>query len=77
MYQQLKPKEKDKFKVTINNVTQGLVPSLTNSSKKLKELFENIDKNQKQLNEFRLHETNYLKLIKEYNKEYNKYSSSL
>ena len=77
MYQQLKQKEKDKFKVTINNVTQGLVPSLTNSSNKLKELFENIDKNQKQLNEFRLHESNYLKLIKEYNKEYNKYSSSL
>ena len=34
MYQQLKQKEIDKFKVTINNVTQGLVPSLTNSSNK-------------------------------------------
>jgi hypothetical protein len=77
IYQGLKPKEKDKFKVTINNVSQGLVPSLTGSSKKLKELVENIDKNQKQLNDFRLHESNYLKLIKEYNKEYNKYSSSL
>ena len=77
IYQGLKPKEKDKFKVTINNVSQGLVPSLTGSSKKLKELVENIDKNQKQLNDFRLHESNYLKLIKEYNKEYNKYSSSM
>ena len=77
IYQGLKPKEKDKFKVTINNVSQGLVPSLTGSSKKLKEFVENIDKNQKQLNDFRLHESNYLKLIKEYNKEYNKYSSSM
>ena len=77
IYQGLKQKEKDKFKVTINNVSQGLVPSLTGSSKKLKELVENIDKNQKQLNDFRLHESNYLKLIKEYNKEYNKYSSSM
>ena len=77
IYQGLKPKEKDKFKVTINNVSQGLVPSLTGSSKKLKELVENIDKNQKQLNDFRLHESNYLRLIKEYNKEYNKYSSSM
>ena len=77
IYQGLKQKEKDKFKVTINNVSQGLVPSLTGSSKKLKELVENIDKNQKQLNDFRLHESNYLKLIKEYNKEYNKYSSSI
>ena len=77
MYQGLKPKEKDKFKVTINNVTQTLVPSLTSSSNRLKELIENIDKNQKQLNDYRLHESNYLKLIKEYNKEYNKYSSGM
>ena len=77
MYQQTKQKEKDKFKVTINNITQTLTPSLTNSSNKLKEYFENIDKNQKQLNEFRLHESNYLRLIKEYNKEYNKYSSNM
>ena len=77
LYQGLKPKEKDKFKLTINNISQGLVPSLTGSSNKLKELIENTDKNQKQLNEFRLHESNYLRLIKEYNKEYNKYSSSM
>ena len=77
IYQGLKPKDKDKFKVTLNNVYQGLVPSLTGSTKRLKELIENIDKNQKQLNDFRLHESNYLRLIKEYNKEYNKYSSSM
>ena len=77
MYQGLKPKEKDKFKVTLNNVANGLAPSLTNSEKKLKELFESIDKNQKQLNDFRLHEANYLRLIKEYNKEYNKYSANM
>ena len=77
IYQGLKQKDKDKFKVTLNNVYQGLVPSLTGSTKRLKELIENIDKNQKQLNDFRLHESNYLRLIKEYNKEYNKYSSSM
>jgi hypothetical protein len=77
MYQSIKPKEKDKFKVTINNVTLSLGPSLTNSSNRLKEYSENIDKNQKQLNDYRLHESNYLRLIKEYNKEYNKYSSAM
>ena len=77
MYQGLKPKEKDKFKVTLNNVANGLAPSLSNSEKKLKELFESIDKNQKQLNDFRLHEANYLRLIKENNKEYNKYSANM
>ena len=77
IYKGLKPKEKDKFKATLNDVTQSLGPSLTNSSNKLKELVENIDKNQKQLNDYRLHESNYLRLIKEYNKEYNKYSASM
>jgi len=77
MYQGLKPKDKEKFKVTLNNVAEGLAPSLNNSNNKLKELFEGIDKNQKQLNDFRLHEANYLRLIKEYNKEYNKYSANM
>ena len=77
IYQALKPKDKDKFKATINNVYQSLGTSLESSNKKLKELFETIDKNQKQLNDYRLHESNYLRLIKEYNKEYNKYSSSM
>ena len=77
MYQGLKPKDKDKFKNTLLNVADGLAPSLNNSNTKLKELFEGIDKNQKQLNDFRLHEANYLRLIKEYNKEYNKYSASM
>ena len=77
MYQGLKPKDKEKFKTTLNNVTEGLTPSLNNSNNKLKELFEGIDKNQKQLNDFRLHEANYLRLIKEYNKEYNKYSANM
>jgi hypothetical protein len=77
MYQGLKPKEKDKFKITLNNVADGLAPSLNNSKNKLQELYESIDKNQKKLNDFRLHEANYLRLIKEYNKEYNKYSSNM
>ena len=77
MYQGLKPKEKDKFKITLNNVADGLAPSLNNSKNKLQELYESIDKNQKKLNDYRLHEANYLRLIKEYNKEYNKYSSNM
>ena len=77
LYQSLKPKEKDKFKNTLKNVEDNLAPSLNNSNKKLKELLEGIDRNQKQLNDYRLHESNYLRLIKEYNKEYNKYTSSM
>ena len=77
LYLGLKPKEKDKFKQTLKNVADTLAPSLNNSEKKLKDLFEDIDKNQKQLNDYRLHEANYLRLIKEYNKEYNKYSSQM
>ena len=77
LYKGLKPKEKDKFKTTLNNVTSTLTPSLDNSNKKLNDLFESIDKSQKQLNDFRLHEANYLRLIKEYNKEYNKYSANM
>ena len=46
MYQGLKPKEKDKFKITLNNVADGLAPSLNNSKNKLQELYESIDKNQ-------------------------------
>ena len=70
MYQGLKPKEKDKFKITLNNVADGLAPSLNNSKNKLQELYESIDQNQKKLNDYR-------RLIKEYNKEYNKYSSNM
>jgi len=77
LYQSLKPKEKDKFTITLKNVEDNLAPSLNNSHKKLKELLEGIDRNNKQLNDYRLHESNYLRLIKEYNKEYNKYSSSM
>jgi hypothetical protein len=77
LYLGLKPKEKDKFKLTLNNISINIGPSLEGSNKKLKELSEAIDKNQKQLNDFRLHESNYLRLIKEYNKEYNKYSSAM
>ena len=77
LYQSLKPKEKDKFTTTLKNVEDNLAPSLNNSHKKLKELLEGIDRNNKQLNDYRLHEANYLRLIKEYNKEYNKYSSNM
>lgn len=77
LYQSLKSKgDKEKFKTTLTNVSANIAPSLNNSTNKLKEMIENIDKYQKQLNDARLHESNYLRLIKEYNKEYNKYSSS-
>lgn len=76
MYQGLKSKsDKENFKVTLTNVLNSLKPSLDNSNKKLKEYNEDIDKCQKQLNDLRLHEANYLRLIKEYNKEYNKYTA--
>ena len=77
LYKGLKPKEKEKFKETLLSVLDTLKPSLDNSVKKLKEIFEDIDNGNKQLNDYRLHEANYMRLIKEYNKEYNKLSGSM
>ena len=75
MYRNIKKKhEKEDFKITLNNVYNTLVESLTKSGNKINEMSKDIDNNNKTLNDLRLYESNYMKLIKEYNKEYNKYN---
>ena len=75
MYRNIKKKhEKEDFKITLNNVYNTLVESITKSGNKLTEMNKDIDTNNKTLNDLRLYESNYMKLIKEYNKEYNKYN---
>ena len=75
MYRNIKKKhEKENFKITLNNVYNTLVESITKSGNKLTEMNKDIDNNNKTLNDLRLYESNYMKLIKEYNKEYNKYN---
>ena len=67
--------EKEDFKVTLLNAFQNLVESIIRSTEKLADLTKDIDDNQKQLNDLQLYELNYMKLIKEYNKEYNRYNA--
>jgi len=75
MYRNIKKKhEKEDFKITLNNVYNTLIESITKSGNKLTEMNKDIDNNNKTLNDLRLYESNYMKLIKEYNKEYNKYN---
>ena len=57
------------------NAFQNLVESIIRSTEKLADLTKDIDDNQKQLNDLQLYELNYMKLIKEYNKEYNRYNA--
>ena len=75
MYRNIKKKhEKEDFKKILNNVYNTLVESLTKSGNKINEISKDIDNNNKTLNDLRLYESNYMKIIKEYNKEYNKYN---
>ena len=77
MYRNIKKKhEKEDFKITLTNVYNTLTDGITKSGNRLKEINKDIDCNNKTLNDLRLYESNYMKLIKEYNKEYNKYNLS-
>ena len=77
MYSNIKKKhEKEDFKITLTNVYNTLTDGITKSGNRLKEINKDIDCNNKTLNDLRLYESNYMKLIKEYNKEYNKYNLS-
>ena len=42
------------------------------SNEKIKEINNNLDSRKSKLNELQLYENKYMKLIKEYNKEFNK-----
>lgn len=68
-------REKEDFKVTLNNVYETLGDSLQKTSERLRETNREIEVNQKRLNELQAFEANYMKLIKEYNKEYNHFNA--
>ena len=70
-----KASEKEQVKNTILNIYNPLVPMINNSNNKLKDINCDIDSYQKTLNDLRLYESNYMKLIKDYNKEFNKYNA--
>ena len=70
-----KASEKEQVKNTILNIYNPLVPMINNSNNKLKDINCDIDSYQKTLNDLRMYESNYMKLIKDYNKEFNKYNA--
>ena len=70
-----KMSEKEQVKNTIINIYNPLVPMINNSNQKLKDINCDIDSYQKTLNDLRLYESNYMKLVKDYNKEFNKYNA--
>ena len=70
-----KMSEKEQVKNTIINIYNPLVPMINNSNQKLKDINCDIDSYQKTLNDLRMYESNYMKLIKDYNKEFNKYNA--
>ena len=70
-----KASEKEQVKNTILNIYNPLVPMIDNSNNKLKDINCDIDSYQKTLNDLRLYESNYMKLVKDYNKEFNKYNA--
>jgi hypothetical protein len=69
-------KEKEDFKENLTNVLNSLNDILLKSSDKLKVLNKNIEETHIKLNELQQYENRYMKLVKEYNKEYNRHNQT-
>lgn len=67
-------KDKENFKENLAQIIDSLNESQKRSNEKLKLLGKNIEENNQKLNELQMYENKYMKLIKEYNKEYNKFN---
>ncbi len=67
-------KEKEAYKVNVDSIMLSLTESLKKNVDRLKGLSKSIEDQSEKLNELQLYENKYMKLIKEYNKEYNKFS---
>lgn len=67
-------KEKEEFKQSLNSVLDSISESLSKSTDRLRQVNKQIEQAQTKLNELQLYENKYMKLIKEYNKEYNKFN---
>jgi prefoldin subunit 5 len=65
-------KDKESFRVNLVNVLESLDEMIVRSNERLKDLNKNLEKSKAKLNELQLYENKYMKLIKEYNKEFNK-----
>jgi hypothetical protein len=65
-------KDKENFKESLNSVLSSITESVQKSTEKLKQFNKSIEDNQSKLNDLQIYENKYMKLIKEYNKEYNK-----
>lgn len=65
-------KDKEAFKVNLVNVLESLNEMIVRSNERLKDLNKNLEKSKTKLNELQLYENKYMKLIKEYNKEFNR-----
>lgn len=76
-YKQCKSKkDKETFKESLQGVMDSLTESVSKSKARLKQMNKQIEENQTKLNELQLYENKYMKLIKEYTREYNKYNRS-
>jgi hypothetical protein len=72
-YRQCKvKKDKENFKDTLVTLLQSLSDTITNTSTRIKQTNSSIENLQIKLNESQSYENRYMKLIKEYNREYNK-----
>lgn len=67
-------KEKEIYKQNLDSITLSLTESLKKNVDRLKSLSKTVEDQSQKLNELQLYENKYMKLIKEYNKEYNIFS---
>lgn len=78
LYKILKNKrDKEDFKVTLLNAFNNINVSINKSNDKLKQMDNDINAYQTELNNLQLYELKYMKLIKEYNKVFNQYSEKI
>lgn len=72
-YKDLKSKkEKESFKASLDGVQSGVADSATRSGNRLNQLHKDLEQAKNDFVQKQEYEQNYMKLVKEYNREYNK-----
>ena len=75
-YKSLRKKhDKEDFKRHLDQAHDALKPAIEKSSDRLREILKDIDDNQIKVSDYQSFELRYMKMVKEYNKEYNKYNA--
>ena len=75
-YKSLKKKhDKEDFKRHLDQAHDALRPAIEKSGDRLREILKDIDDNQIKVSDYQSFELRYMKMVKEYNKEYNKYNA--